>query len=470
MLENKVNANSNKTENKYENLNYTKYNYYEKSTKEENKKAFDFAEKYKDFINECKTERECCEKAVEEAKSKGYKEYHFGDKLEKGDKRYLVNRDKGVVLFKIGQKPLEQSGIRIIVSHIDAPRIDIKQMPMYENGGFCYLKTHYYGGIKKYQWTTLPLSLHGVVFLKDGTKVNIKVGERDDEPIFYISDLLPHLSQIQMSGKANDIITGEQLNVVIGSMPLNDAKKDKIKTNILKILNDKYGIIEEDFTSAELSVVPAYKAKDIGFDRSLIGGYGHDDRSCAYPSMQAILNAENENTVMCILVDKEEIGSEGSTGIKNKLYEDIIDEICLAMKCNSRLVRGKSICISADVTACYDPNFPNVFEKRNSAIISCGACMNKFTGSFGKSGASDASAETVSYIRKIFDKNNVVWQTSELGMVDIGVGGTVAKFIAQLNIDTVDIGVPVISMHSPYEIISKADLYSMYKVCLSFFE
>lgn len=450
------------------NLVYHKKNIYESSSEEVLKKIFNFAEGYKSFLNNCKTERECCSQVIEEAKAKGFSEFHFGDKLKSGDKRYFINRDKGVILFKIGKNRIEREGIRIIVSHIDAPRIDIKQVPVYESDGFCFFKTHYYGGIKKYQWTALPLSLHGVVVLKNGEKININVGDKPNDPIFYITDLLPHLSQSQMSEKGKDIISGEQLNVVVGSMPYKDAKTDKVKTGVLKLLNETYGIVEDDFISAELSALPALEARDVGFDRALIGGYGQDDRSCAYPAKEALFDAQNENTSMCILVDKEEIGSEGNTGMKCKVYEDLIDEICSALGTNSRQVRGRSICLSADVTACYDPNFPNVFEKRNSAMLSCGACINKFTGAGGKSGSSDASAETVGRIRQMFDRDKVIWQSAELGKVDIGGGGTVAKFISQLNIDTLDIGVPVISMHSPYELISKADLYSMYQASLAF--
>lgn len=449
-------------------LSYVKRNLFEKASSEVQKRIFDFAEKYKTFLNTCKTERECSRYILEDAKKHGFKEFKFGDALKAGDKRYFVNRNKGVVLFNIGKNDLETNGIRLVVAHIDSPRIDIKQVPLYESDGMCFLKTHYYGGIKKYQWTAMPLSLHGVVILKNGKKVEINVGEKEGDPVFYINDLLPHLGSTQMSGTANNLISGEQLNVVIGGMPLADVKNDKIKNNILKLLNKEYGIIEEDFISAELSAVPAMKACDVGFDRSLIGGYGHDDRSSVYPAYQAILNANADNTNMCILVDKEEIGSEGNTGMKSKVYEDLIEEICFSMKANVRAVRQNSICLSADVTAGYDPNFANVFEKKNSALLSCGTCMCKFSGSRGKSGSSDASAETVGKIRKIFDENDVYWQTAELGKVDLGGGGTVAMFIAQLNIDTVDIGVPVISMHSPYELISKADLYSMYTAALAF--
>lgn len=451
-------------------LSYVKRNLFEKASSEVQKEIFDFAEKYKKFLNTCKTERECSRYILEDAKKHGFKEFKFGDALKAGDKRYFVNRNKGVVLFNIGKNDLETNGIRLVVAHIDSPRIDIKQVPLYESDGMCFLKTHYYGGIKKYQWTAMPLSLHGVVILKNGKKVEINVGEKEGDPVFYINDLLPHLGSTQMSGTANNLISGEQLNVVIGGMPLADVKNDKIKNNILKLLNKEYGIIEEDFISAELSAVPAMKACDVGFDRSLIGGYGHDDRSSVYPAYQAILNANADNTNMCILVDKEEIGSEGNTGMKSKVYEDLIEEICFSMKANVRAVRQNSICLSADVTAGYDPNFANVFEKKNSALLSCGTCMCKFSGSRGKSGSSDASAETVGKIRKIFDENDVYWQTAELGKVDLGGGGTVAMFIAQLNIDTVDIGVPVISMHAPYELISKADLYSMYTACQAFYK
>lgn len=449
-------------------LVYKKTNFYKQLSVKEKKKVFDFAENYKVFLNECKTERECTSFAIMRAKEKGFKEYHFGDKLEVGDKRYFINRDKGVTLFKIGNRPLETEGLRIVVAHIDAPRLDLKQLPIYESDGFCYLKTHYYGGIKKYQWTAIPLSLHGVVVLKDQSKVKINIGEKDNEPVFYISDILPHLARNQMSGKAQDIISGEQLNVIVGGIPLENAEGEQIKLNTLKLLKDFYGICEEDFISAELSITPAMKARDVGLDRAFIAGYGHDDRSCAYACLESMFEVENENTSICILVDKEEIGSEGNTGMKSKVYEDLIEEICFALKVNPRQVRGRSICLSCDVDGCYDPNFASVFEKRNSAIISCGATLIKYTGSGGKSGSSDASAETVGKVRALFKDSNVIWQTSELGKVDMGGGGTVAKFISQLNIDTVDLGVPVISMHSPYELISKADLYSVYMACLAF--
>ena len=450
---------------------YVKKNYFEIASEKEVKEIYDYAEKYKNFITKCKTEREVNDFVSDIAFKNGFERYEFGDKLNIGDKRFISNRGKGIVLFKIGNNDIEKDGLRVIVSHLDSPRIDLKQVPLYESDGLCFLKTHYYGGIKKYQWTAMPLSLHGVIYTKNNDKVEICIGEKSSDPVFYINDLLPHLGKAQMEQKAESFITGEQLNIVVGGKALKEgSSKDKIKENILKILNKDYKITEEDFISAELSVVPAFQARDVGFDRSLIGAYGHDDKVCAYAAFNAIFDCQNKNTAICILVDKEEIGSEGVTGIKSKIYEDVVDEICLSLNKNVRKVRQKSLCISADVTAAYDSNFADVFEKNNAAILSCGICMNKYTGGAGKSDSSDASAELVQKIRNIFSKNNVIWQTSELGKVDIGSGGTVAKFITQLNIETVDIGVPVISMHAPYELISKADLFIAYKGYKDFFE
>ena len=452
-----------------EKLAYKKKNYYEVASKEEKKEIFAFAEDYKAFLDAAKTEREACDVAVAAAKKKGFTEYHFGDSLKAGDKKYFINRGKSVVVFRVGTKNLEEDGFRLIASHIDAPRIDIKQVPMYEDSGMCFLKTHYYGGIKKYQWTAIPLALHGTVILKNGKKVDISVGEKKDDPVFYINDLLPHLGGEQMGGKAASIITGEQLNVLVGGMPYDDEDvSDKIKLNVLSILNKQYGMDEEDFLSAELSAVPAFAAKDVGFDRALVAAYGHDDRVCAYPALRAVLDMESEHTVLAMLVDKEEIGSEGTTGMQCKVYEDLMEEIALALGANFRKARFVSKCLSSDVTAAYDPNFASVYEKSNSALVSYGTAMCKFTGARGKSGSSDASAEFVGEVRAMFEKEGVVWQTAELGKVDAGGGGTVAKFIANLNIDTVDLGVPVISMHAPYEVVSKADVYSNYKAFLAF--
>ena len=452
-----------------EELAYKKRNYYEIASKEELDAIYAYAEGYKKYLDAGKTEREACDLSVKMAKEKGFTEYKFGDKLKAGDKKYFINRGKSVVVFRVGTNKLEEDGFRIIASHIDAPRIDIKQVPLYEEGNMAFLKTHYYGGIKKYQWTAIPLALHGAVVLKNGKKVDICIGEDANDPVFYINDLLPHLGADQMAGKATKIIEGEQLNVVVGGLPYSDEKvSDNIKLTVLKTLNEKYGMCEEDFLSAELSAVPAYPARDVGLDRSLIGAYGHDDRVCAYPALTAILDNDSAHTVLAMLVDKEEIGSHGTTGLQCKVYEDLMEEISIALGANFRKVRAHSKCLSSDVTAAYDPNFAGVYERMNSALLSCGTCMCKFTGSRGKTGSSDASAEFVGEVRAMFAKENVVWQTAELGKVDAGGAGTVAFLVANLNIDTVDLGVPVISMHAPYELVSKADVYSNYKACVAF--
>ena len=454
---------------RYDELAYEKKNYFEEASEAERTAMFDYAEGYKAFLDEAKTEREACDAAVRMAKEKGFTEYKFGDKLAAGDKKYFVNRGKSVVVFRVGTEDLEKDGLRIIASHIDAPRVDIKQNPLYEQSGMCFLKTHYYGGIKKYQWTAIPLALHGVVVLKNGQKVEIKVGESEDDPVFYINDLLPHLGAEQMSHNGTKIIEGEQLNVVVGGMPYADKDvKKKIKLTVLNYLNREYGMCEEDFLSAELCAVPAFRARDIGFDRALIGAYGHDDRVCAYPALTAVLNNESRHTVLAMLVDKEEIGSEGNTGMQSKIYQVLMEEICIALGASFRKVRYASKCLSSDVTAAYDPNFDTVYEKMNAAMLSCGTCMSKFTGSRGKSGSNDANAEFVGEVRAMFDRAGVAWQTAELGKVDAGGGGTVAKYLANLNIDTVDLGVPVISMHAPWELISKADLYSNYRAFMAF--
>lgn len=456
-------------EQKQEELFYKKKNFFEEADEKTINEIFDYAEGYKAFLDAGKTERESVADTIRIAKNNGFSEYKLGDKLNPGDKKYFINREKSIVLFKIGTNNLEDDGIRIIASHIDAPRIDLKQVPVYEDSNMCFLKTHYYGGIKKYQWTAIPLALHGTVVLKDGRKVNLSIGEKSNDPVFCINDLLPHLDRSPK--QSNNLIEGEQLNVLVGGLPFKDEKvKEKVKLNILNILNEKYGMCEEDFLSSELCVIPAFPARDIGLDRALIGAYGHDDRVCAYPALTAILDTDSKHTVMALLVDKEEIGSEGTTGMKCKIYYDLMEEIAENFGANFRKVRNNSRCLSADVTAAYDPTFPQVYEKMNAAIISCGTCMNKFTGAGGKSSSSDASAEFVGEIRKAFAEAGVFWQMAELGKVDIGGGGTVAKYIANLNIDTVDIGVPVLSMHAPYEVISKADLFSSYKSFLAFFK
>ena len=372
--------------------------------------------------------------------------------------------------FKIGSENVGKDGIRLLASHIDSPRLDIKQNPLYEDSSMAFLKTHYYGGIKKYQWTAIPLALHGTVVLKNGKSVDIAIGDNDGDPVFYVNDLLPHLSREQVAKPLSQAIDGETLNVLVGGLPFKDDEvKESIKLTVLNKLREMYGMEESDFLSAELCAVPAFRARDIGFDRALVGGYGHDDRVCSYPALTALLDSDDDkHTVMVVLADKEEIGSEGVSGMQCKVYEDIIDIISAYFAVPSALTRANSVCLSADVTAGYDPNFASVFEKKNSSLVSYGTSICKFTGSGGKGGSSDASAELCGRIRKIFDDNDVVWQTAELGKVDAGGGGTVAKYIAKLNIDTIDIGVPVISMHAPYEVISKGDLYSTYEAFSAF--
>ena len=447
------------------NLAYKRTNVYEVADKALLEDIFAYAEGYKAFIDEGKTEREACAFAKAAAIKNGYKPFTFGQTLKAGDKVYYDNRGKNIYLIKVGSEDVSKEGIRIIASHIDSPRIDLKQVPLYETDSIAFAKTHYYGGIRKYQWATIPLSLHGTVVLKNGDILNVKIGEDENDPVFYISDLLPHLAAKQNAKTLGEGIGGEDLNIWLGNIPYTAASEDKDKTvkeNLLRILNEKYGMIEEDFLSAELCVVPAYKAKDIGFDRALIGAYGHDDRVCSYPAFTALFDEQTTHTVMVVLADKEEIGSEGTTGMQCAIFTDLIDEIARSLGASSAAVRANSKCLSADVNAGYDPNYPDVCERQNSAYVSCGAGITKFTGARGKSGSNDADAEYIGWLRKKFDDNGVIWQTGEMGKVDVGGGGTVAKYIANYNINTIDIGVPVISMHSPYEVISKADLYESY--------
>ena len=453
-----------------EELSYKKKNVYEEASPEKIQQIFEYAEGYSNYLDVAKTEREAVVHSIKMLTEAGYTEYKLGDKVSVGDKKYFNQHGKALFAFKIGRADLEEDGIRILAAHIDSPRLDLKQVPMYEDAGMGFLKTHYYGGIKKYQWTAIPLSLHGVVIKSNGDKIDVVIGEDDSDPVFYINDLLPHLAKKQATEPLSSAIAGETLNILIGGLPYADKEvSDKIKLTALSILNEKYGISEEDFISAELSLVPAFKARDIGFDRALIGAYGHDDRVCAYPALTALIaNAESERTVMVVLADKEEIGSVGITGMRSDILVDLISEISKSLGKNSTIVRSASKCLSADVNAAYDPNFADVYEKRNSAMLSCGTTMSKYTGAGGKSSTSDASAEFVGYIRKLFADHGVIWQTAELGKVDAGGGGTVAMYIANHNIETVDLGVPVVSMHAPYEVISKADLYSTYEAFCAF--
>ena len=448
---------------------YKKQSVYKKTDAKNISAAFDYAEGYKKFLDEAKTEREAVSTAIEILSAKGFKEYRLGDKISKGDRLYYNNRGRNLFAFVIGKNGVDD-GLRITASHVDAPRIDLKQCPLYEDGGMAYFKTHYYGGIRKYQWVATPLALHGVVVKADGSTVNICVGERDTDPVFYISDLLPHLGREQAKLPLSDAIKGEQLNVLLGNIP--DGEEDSVKNAVMMLINEKYGITEEDFISAELCVVPAAKARDVGFDRSLIGAYGHDDRVCAYPSLTAMLASLDEgceNSMMCVFADKEETGSDGVSGMKSDLFLDILGEIAAAFGISSAVLRARSKCLSADVSAGYDPNFPEVFEKMNSAMVGCGAIFTKYTGGGGKSSTNDANPEFIAWLRAAMDKYGVVWQSAELGKVDAGGGGTVAKFIAQHNIETIDLGVAVISMHAPYEVIAKTDVYETHKAINAFY-
>ena len=450
-------------------LSYKRTNVYEKAGAEEIKNIYDYSVGYMKYLDDAKTEREATDVTISMAKEQGYTEYKIGDKISVGDKKYFNNAGKSVILFSIGTNDIEKDGIRILASHIDSPRIDLKQVPLYEDSGMGFMKTHYYGGVKKYQWTAIPLALHGVIVKSDESVINVSIGEKDDDPVFYINDLLPHLAQRQSQEPLGSAIAGESLNILVGGLPYADEEvSDKIKLTVLSILYEKYGVTEEDFLSAEISLVPAFKAREIGFDRALIGAYGHDDRVCSYPAVTALLNNTTDRTVMVILADKEEIGSVGMTGMQSAFLVDLMAEISAACGKNPIVVRSKSKCLSADVTACFDPNFADVYEKRNSALLSCGTTMSKYTGSRGKSGTNDATAEFVGYVRKLFAENGVIWQTGELGRIDVGGGGTVAMYIANHNIETVDLGVPVISMHAPYEVVSKADVYSTYEAFCAF--
>ena len=460
----------NTTKELLEGLTYKKRNVFEEASPEKIKEIYEYSKGYMNYLDNAKTEREATKTSIAILEKNGFTEYRLGDKISVGDKRYFNQHGKALLAFKVGSEDLEKDGIRILAAHIDAPRIDLKQVPLYEDSGMGFFKTHYYGGVKKYQWTAIPLALHGVMIKADGTTVDVVIGEDDTDPVFYINDLLPHLGQKQAQEPLGSAISGETLNILVGGLPYADPdEKEKIKLTVLSILNEKYGVTEEDFLSAELMVVPAYKARDIGFDRALIGAYGHDDRVCAYPALTALVdNIDTKHTVMVALADKEETGSDGLTGMQSDYLIDVMEEISKNLSKNFARVKSVSKCLSADVTAAYDPNFKEVYEKTNSAIISCGTAICKYTGARGKSGTSDASAELVGFFRRLFNENGVIWQICELGKVDAGGGGTVAKYIAKHNIETIDIGVPVISMHAPYEVVSKADVYSTYEAFSAF--
>lgn len=431
--------------------------------------AYAYADGYKKFLDNAKTEREAAKTAVLMAEKKGFVPFEIGKEYKAGDKVYFNNRGKTVAFAVIGKQTAD-NGINITAAHIDSPRLDLKPNPLYEDSELALFKTHYYGGLRKYQWTAVPLAIHGVFALRDGTVKEVSIGENEDEPKFVINDLLPHLSAEQNKRTLSDGIKGEELNVLVGSRPFKaDEGSELVKLNILNLLNQKYGISEDDFLSAELEMVPAHKACDIGFDGSLIGAYGQDDRVCAYPALTAILEVENpEKTALAILADKEEIGSTGNTGLESDFLRYVIGDIAKMQKVDATVALRNSNCLSADVNAGFDPTFPDVMERRNASFLNYGVVVTKYTGARGKSGTSDASAEYAAYVRNMLDKAGIVWQTGELGKVDLGGGGTVAMFIANMGVDVIDLGVPVLSMHAPFETTSKFDVYMCYKAMYEF--
>ena len=461
-----------------------KKNAWKKYKEEDLKKLNDLCDDYKRFLTVAKTERESANEIIKRAEEKGYQDLEKyiseGRRILPGDKIYVNNKGKAVALFNIGKEPIT-NGMNILGAHIDSPRIDLKANPLYESEGFAYFDTHYYGGIKKYQWVTLPLALHGVVVKKDGTKIDINIGEKEDDPVFGITDLLPHLAGEQMKKESAKLIEGENLDIIIGNKPLSNNseekndEKEEIKTNILNILKEQYDITEDDFLSAEIEAVPAGKARDFGLDRSMIMAYGQDDRVCAYTSLEAFLQIEDTvKTLSCILVDKEEIGSVGATGMESHFFDNAIAEICALMGNDSSLavrrVLNHSKMLSSDVNAAYDPLYKSVMDKRNSSQFGHGLVFCKYTGARGKSGSNDANAEYIAELRKIMDKENIAFQISELGKVDAGGGGTIAYILANYNVEVIDCGVGVLSMHAPWEVTSKSDIYEAYRGYIAFLQ
>ena len=443
----------------------TKKNGYDKLDAAELSAMEAYCDSYKAFLDAGKTERLCAAETVRLAEEKGYRPYVRGMAIKPGDKVYLCNRGKSVMLAHIGKKSLA-GGAQIAAAHIDSPRLDLKPNPLYEESELAYFKTHYYGGLRKYQWVTIPLELRGVVALKDGTSVAVNIGADEGDARLVITDLLPHLGQEQSKKPLAEAVPGETLNLLLGSRPIGDEEDTgRVKLAVMKLLHEKYGITEDDFTSAELEAVPAVKACDIGLDRSMIGAYGHDDRVCGYAALKALLDLEEtpEKTAVCVLADKEEIGSDGVTGMQSAAFDTFMEDLCDAQDVPVRVCFEKSFCLSADVTAAYDPDYAEVYEKRNAALVNYGIGLCKYTGARGKSGASDADAETVAYVRRLFDDADVIWQIAELGKVDAGGGGTVAMYMANRNITTLDAGVPVLSMHAPFEVVAKLDCYETYK-------
>ncbi len=459
----------------FEKLSYSRKNVYESISDAKKEEMLSLCDEYREFLDEGKTERECVEKAIKMAKMHGFSDIDEKTDLKAGDKVYKINRNKNIFLAVIGSEDI-RNGINLVGAHIDSPRLDLKQNPLYESNDMALLKTHYYGGIKKYQWTAMPLSIHGVIFTKDGEKVTLSIGENDNDPVFCITDLLPHLAKDQMAKKMTEGIEGESLNILIGGMPIKtEDVKEKVKFAVLKLLYDRYGITERDFLSAEIEVVPAFKARNVGLDESFIGAYGQDDRVCAFTTLKGIFAVNNpKKTAAAILVDKEEIGSAGNTGMLSAFFEMTVAEMiekltgtCSVTTYNT--VISNSACLSSDVGAAVDPNYESVSEKRNAAFAGYGMVLMKYTGARGKSESSDASAEFVYEIGKILDDDGVIWQTSELGKVDQGGGGTIAQYVANLNMDVIDCGVPVLSMHSPFEVTAKSDVYMAYRSYAAFY-
>ena len=433
---------------------------------------FDYCEGYKVYLDKGKTERTCVDYTVELAEEAGFVPFVRGMELKPGMKVYRINRGRAINLAVIGSAPLDQ-GVSIVAAHIDSPRLDLKPTPLYEADELAFFKTHYYGGIRKYQWVTIPLELRGVVSLKDATNVNVSIGGNPGDPQFTIDDLLPHLAADQSRKTLGEAIPGESLNILLGSRPLKDDEGEgRVKLAIMKLLNERYGIVEADFISAEIEAVPAFNAVDIGLDRSLIGAYGHDDRVCAYAGLKAMLDLNGTpcRTAVCVLADKEEVGSQGVSGMQSEFFDVFVSDLCDSQNVPLKACLEKSFCLSCDVCAAYDPNFPEVYERSNSARVNYGVGLCKYTGSRGKGGASDAGSEAVAYVRKLLDERSILWQMAELGKVDQGGGGTVAAYMANRNIDTLDAGVPVLSMHAPFETVSKLDCYMTYSACKAVYE
>ena len=430
-----------------------------------------FCEGYKKFLDNGKTEREVCTYSEGLLKKAGYRPFVPGEALRPGDKVYFINRKKCVLAATIGTKSMVE-GFHLNIAHIDSPRLDLRPLPLYEASDLAFLRTHYYGGIRKYQWPTLPLSLHGVIYRADGSRVEINIGEKDDDPVFCITDLLPHLAAKQSDKKLNEAITGENLNVLIASRPVEDKElEQRVKLNVLQMLYQNYGVTEKDFIRAEIEVVPAFKARDVGLDRAMIGSYGHDDRVDAYPALMAEIETQNPAyTTVCVLTDKEETGSDGVTGLNSMYTFHFLQQLCAAEGVDYITAFQASKCLSADVTAAYDPNYADAFEPSNSTYAGRGIAVYKYTGSRGKSSTNDAPAEMVDYLTRLMDRNHVVWQIGELGKIDLGGGGTVAKYVANQDIDTIDIGVPVLSMHAPFELVAKVDVYMAYRTFKAFCE